>query len=51
MDNNKLCNLLGGAGCFAAFMSMGLMFFGVAAGIWGVVAGVAVAAFGLINYD
>jgi len=30
--NNKLCDIIGGAGCFLSFMSMVAIFFG--AGCW-----------------
>ena len=51
MTNNQLCNLLGGAGCVIGAFSLGLMFFGMKSAIWGAIAGIALAAISLVNYD
>lgn len=37
MNNQKAKNFIGYAGCFVAFMSMGLMFFGVSSALVGVI--------------
>lgn len=39
MDSEKTRDVVGYLGCFVAFMSMGLMFFGVSPAIVGVIIG------------
>lgn len=51
MTNKQLCDGLGLMGCVVAAASMGLMFFGVAAAVWGTVAGIALATIALVSYD
>ena len=51
MTNKQACDFLGVLGCLVAFLSMGLMFFGVPAAVWGAVAGIALAFLALVNYD
>ena len=51
MTNNQLCNLMGAAGCFIAFIGMGLVFFGITAAGWAVALGVLLGVLSLINYD
>ena len=50
MTNNKLCDIIGGAGCAITALSMGLIFFGVPC--WfGAVLGIAIALISQVNYD
>ena len=51
MTNNKLCDIIGGAGALITAWCMGLFFFGVGPAVWGAVFGLVLLAFGLSNYD
>ena len=51
MTNNKLCDILGGIGCGISAWCMGLMFFGLAPAIWGVIFGLLLCVLGLLNYE
>ena len=51
MTNNQFCSILGVSGIFIAFMSMGLIFFGVSSAIWGAITGFTFAGIGLVNFD
>jgi hypothetical protein len=51
MTNNKLCDLIGGAGCLITSWHAGLMFFGKTGALWGVIVGIALILFGLFEYE
>ena len=51
MTNRKLCDTLGIAGCLLASLHMGLLFFGKAPAIWGVLAGLIVMLFSLLGRE
>ena len=51
MNNNRLCNILGIAGCTISAFCLAFMFFGATVAIWPGVAGVILAGLGLVNYN
>ena len=51
VTNNQLCNLLGGAGCVAGVIGLGLIFFGAGIGTWVTLGGIIIAVSALVNYD
>lgn len=51
MRNEKLCNVIAGLGCGIGTWCLGLMFFGMTGAIFGVIAGVTIAAIGLFCYE
>lgn len=51
MPNNMVCDFMGVIGFAVAFISFMCYFFGIALGLWGTFAGIALMGLALINYD
>lgn len=51
MSNNMICDFVGIAGCAVAFISFVCYFFGIALGLWGTFAGIALMGLALVSYD
>lgn len=51
MENNLLCDVIGGIGCVIAFLCFVCYFFGVSFGLWGTFFGIGLMGLALVSYD